>query len=163
MPLNLSNKLAKGGNFNQVFELVKSSVEKSLGLHRAGLTLVLADLPSALGAYHIMGSNLIVVNRVMLDAMRSLTKSREELNSFLFSILTHEYLHSLGYVDEAQVRPLVRRISEENLGSNHLSASMATGNLFDLYPQLRAMDQRRFGEDFEIIKEFDKSSMPYIG
>ncbi len=142
---------------------MKTSVEQVLRLHRAGLTLVLAALPNGLGAYHVAGSNIIVLNRSILGAVKSIARSDEELNSFIYSILTHEYLHSLGYMEESQVRPLVRRISQESLGPDHPSVTMASGDLFNLYPQLRALGEGKTGEDFEIIKEFDRSSMPYIG
>ena len=138
-------------------------VDGTLGLHRARLTLILADLPNAIGAYHISGSNLIVLNRVVLNAMKTITKSSEELNAFVFSILMHEYLHSLGYGEEVLVRSLVKRVSEENLGRDHPSVRMANGNLFRLYPQLRGMGEGKLGQEFEVIKDFDKSSMPYIG
>ncbi|MFQ6012006.1 MAG: hypothetical protein ACE5KG_07520, partial [Nitrososphaerales archaeon] len=95
--LNLKVRLAHAKNFNEVFDIVKTSVEQVLSIHRAGLTLVLAELPNGLGAYHVSGSNIIVLNRSILDAVRSVARSEEELNSFIFSILTHEYLHSLGY------------------------------------------------------------------
>src|SRR3972149_4732065 len=130
-------------DFNEVFELVKYTVERSLGKHRAGLTLVLAELPNYVGAYHIMGSNLIVMNRVLLDAIKAITKSKAELNSFIFSILAHEYLHSIGYVDERDVRLLVRRVSIENFGESHDTVKMAMGDLFALYPQLRGLGPGR--------------------
>lgn len=155
--------MAQATNFDKVFEIVKASVEDVLGLHRAGLTLVLAYLPNGLGAYHVSGSNALVLNRSILDGIRSVTRSDEEVNSFIYSILTHEYLHSLGYVEESQVRPLVRRISQESLGPDHPAVTLASGDLFNLYPQLRALGEGKVGEDFEIIKEFDRSSMPYIG
>jgi len=124
--------LSEDLNFNQVFELVKKATEKTLKKHRAGLTLILAELPNFVGAYHVMGSNLIVMNKAILDGVADLAKSREELNSFIFSILTHEYLHSLGYVDEGVVRRLVRRISEENFGRYHLATRMAEGDIISI-------------------------------
>ena len=159
----LALKLEGCRDFNEVFELVKHLVERSLGKHRAGLTLVLAELPNYVGAYHVMGSNLIVMNRMLLDAMKAITKSKAELNSFIFSILTHEYLHSIGYTDEREVRLLVRRVSIENFGESHETVKMAMGDLFGLYPQLRGLGLGRIGEDFTVIKKFDESSMPYIG
>lgn len=159
----LASKLENCKDFNEVFELVKHTVEKSLHKHRAGLTLVLAELPNYVGAYHIMGSNLIVMNKVLLNTMKTITKSKTELNSFIFSILAHEYLHSIGYTDEKDVRLLVRRVSVENFGESHETVRMATGDLFGLYPQLKALGPGRSGKDFTVIKNFDESSMPYIG
>ncbi len=127
------------------------------------MTLVLAELPNYVGAYHIMGSNIIVMNETILNAVKVLAKSKAELNSFIFSILAHEYLHSIGYTDERDVRPLVTKISTENFGENHQTVKLAVGDLFTLYPQLRSLGIGRTGRDFTTIKEFDKSSMPYIG
>ena len=127
------------------------------------MTLVLAELPNYVGAYHIMGSNIIVMNETILNAVRVLAKSKAELNSFIFSILAHEYLHSIGYTDERDVRPLVAKISTENFGGDHQTVKLAVGDLFTLYPQLRSLGMGRTGKDFTVIKEFDKSSMPYIG
>jgi hypothetical protein len=150
-------------NLNEIFEIVKSAVEKSLGKHRAGLTLVLAELPNYVGAYHIMGSNIIVMNGTILNAVKALAKSKAEFNSFIFSILAHEYLHSIGYTDERSVRPLVRKISGENFGEEHQTVKLASADLFTLYPDLKMLGLGRTGKDFTIVKEFDKSSMPYIG
>jgi hypothetical protein len=40
---------------------------------------------------------------------------------------------------------------------------MARGSLFELYPQLKLLQRRGFGTEFEVVREFDRSSMPYIG
>jgi hypothetical protein len=69
---------------------------------RGGLMLYLANLPPQIGALHQVGSNSIVLNRLVLKAIESLAKSRRELNSFIYTILLHEYLHSLGYIDEQE-------------------------------------------------------------
>src|SRR5919201_518041 len=79
-------------DFNEAFELVKSTIEAKFKMHRAGLSLILQGLPTKLGAYHVLGSNLIIVNKRVLDIIR-IYKSIEEYNSFLFMVLAHEYLH----------------------------------------------------------------------
>lgn len=159
---NLREELAKNG-FDHVFELVKKAVQSSLGIRRAGLTLVLQEIPNYIGAYHIIGSNIIVLNRTLLKAVESLAQSKEELNSYIFTVLAHEYLHSLGYTDEAEVRKLVRKISVENFGEAHHTTKMALGDFTNLYPQLRSLGPGKASEAFEVVKDFDKSSMPYIG
>lgn len=159
----LAERLARNLSFDEIFELVKKTVEKSLRKHRAGLTLVLNELPNAIGAYHEVGSNLIVMNRTILDAVAALGKTKEELNGFIFSILLHEYLHSLGYLDETEVRKLVYHIVEENLGRDHVATRMAGLGIVEIYPELRYLGEGAVGQKPEIIKNFDKSSMSYIG
>ena len=48
-------------DFNDAFELVKMAVNEKFKMHRAGLSLILQGLPNNLGAYHILGSNMIVL------------------------------------------------------------------------------------------------------
>ncbi|HVB11549.1 MAG TPA: hypothetical protein VNE86_00345, partial [Nitrososphaerales archaeon] len=57
-------------NFDEIFELVKRVVEEELGVHRAGLTLVLANMSSEVGAYHPMGANVIVVNKALINGLQ---------------------------------------------------------------------------------------------
>lgn len=159
---NYEDKLDVAESFNDVFEIVKKSVEESIGLHRAGLTLVLVELPNYVGAYHQLGSNAIVMNKTLLNAVASLAKSRRECNSYTYMILLHEYLHSLGYVEEEEVRPLVNSITRKAFGEHHVAAQMASQPLTSLYPELRHLGSGRVGVKPEIIKNFDESSAQYI-
>lgn len=163
MPDDLKIRLETSDSFDEVFDIVKRTVEKTLAMHRAGLTLVLAELPNFIGAYHIMGSNLIVMNKTILELVKARAKSKAELNAFVYSILTHEYLHSLGVYDEGRVRELLNRVSVDNFGVGHLTVEMASGNLAEIYPELKYLGRGRSGEDFEVVHDFDKSSMSYIG
>ncbi len=155
--------MSKDVGFDELFEMVKRAVEKTLRRHRAGLTLVLMELPNAIGAYHAVGSNLIVMNRTILNLISTLGKSREEVNAFIFSILVHEYLHALGYLDEGEVRGLVYRVSEDNLGRAHPATRLSSGSISEIYPELRSLGEGKVGREFQVVKNFDTSSMPYIG
>lgn len=159
---NIREELAKDG-FDHVFELVKKAVQRSLGIRRAGLTLILAEIPNYIGAYHVVGSNIIVLNKTLLKAVESVAKTKEESNSYIFTVLAHEYLHSLGYGDEGEVRRLVQRVCSENFGEDHYTVKMAWGNFMEMYPQLRLLGPGRTSQEFEVVKDFDRSSMPYIG
>jgi len=90
-------------DFNDAFELVKMAVNEKFKMHRAGLSLILQGLPTNLGAYHVLGSNMIILNRRILDIIRK-RKSDQEYNSYLFMVLAHEYIHSFGIVEEIRVR-----------------------------------------------------------
>jgi hypothetical protein len=37
-------------------------------MHRAGLSLLLQGLPTNLGAYHVLGSSIIIINRRILNS-----------------------------------------------------------------------------------------------
>jgi hypothetical protein len=80
------NKLLRLQNFDEAFELVKKTVDAKFKMHRAGLSLVLQRLPTKLGAYHVLGSNIIIINRRILDIIKT-RRSLEEYNSYLFMVL----------------------------------------------------------------------------
>ncbi|HOO54939.1 MAG TPA: hypothetical protein PLM24_10435 [Methanothrix sp.] len=149
-----------------VFEVVKAAVLKSTGKSRGGVMLGLADLgnhPRGLfGGFFTVGSNVIVMNKIPLQRIR---ETRPELyKPYAFFVLLHEYIHTLGYLDEALVRSKVFEIARDSLGEDHPATRIAadiSGFLKDLvYPEAawRPDDER-----IEIVKGFDRSSVPYIG
>ncbi|WNZ28946.1 MAG: hypothetical protein IAX21_09960 [Candidatus Bathyarchaeota archaeon] len=80
--------------FQGVWEIVKETVKVFLGKQRQGMLLFLDDMPLQLGAYHQLGTNNIVLNRSLLNIVETVTKSKKLVNAFVYSILTHEYLHA---------------------------------------------------------------------
>jgi hypothetical protein len=158
-------KIAQLRDFNEAFELVKSAVLAKFNMHRAGLSLILQVMPSNLGAYHILGSNVIVVNRAVLAFIKEVSKSQEHYNSYLFMVLAHEYIHSFGIVDENTVRHMTYDLCRDLLGDNHPSTKMAKDDPSSLYPELKTLFSSapgRFGSEFEVIKNFDRTNMSYI-
>ena len=64
------NMLLQLKDFNEVFEFVKSSVNSVYEMKRAGLSLMLHGMPTRVGAYHVLGSNVIAVNSILLDLVK---------------------------------------------------------------------------------------------
>jgi len=159
--LNLPERILKIKDFNEAFELVKLAVNIKFDMHRAGLSLILHGLPSRIGAYHILGSNVIVVNRTILNMIQQ-QKSIEEYNSYLFMVLSHEYLHSFGIIDELGVRQMTYELCSSLLGIDHPASMMAKGDPSTLFPELTLLKVDRFDEEFEVIKDFDKTTQSYI-
>ena len=149
-------------DYGDIFDLVKRAVRETLGRERAGLMLYLGNLPLNVGAFYPLGSNVIVLNRRVLELVSRSARSITEVNSFLFTILLHEYLHSLGYVDEGKVRRLVYEISVELFGPDHPAVRMA------LNPPLPRVSpsEARFGApvdpELELVKDFERSNQSYI-
>jgi hypothetical protein len=77
-------------------------------------------------------------------------------------VLAHEYLHSLGIVDENRVRQMTYDLCRTLLGEDHSSTKMAKEDPSSLFPQLRGMMQTQFGREFQIVKNFDKAGQSYI-
>lgn len=154
--------LSVADGFDGIFEMVKSATERSLRMHRAGLTLVLGDIPNSVGAYHEMGSNAIVMNRNLLRIVERLSRSRSKRNSYVFMILLHEYLHSLGYTSDRRVRELGKEIAEAYLGRNHMAGEMAVRPLDEFFPDFGKLAAFRDKGDYQTVGRFDSSSTSYI-
>jgi hypothetical protein len=105
--------------------VVKRSVKDFLNMERTGLELYLKELPLEVGAFHKMGTNIIVMNRALIDRVVEAQVSFAEMRSFIFNILLHEYLHSLGIYDELKTRRLTYEISKVSLGEKHPATILA--------------------------------------
>jgi hypothetical protein len=161
--LDYPAELEKCEDFSDVFELVKKAVKDVLGKWRVGLMLVLADLPLSIGAYHSLGSNSIVMNRKILEAVKNSTKSKRKLNLWIFLVLLHEYLHSLGYIDEFEVKTLSIKIISEKFGKEHPLTQLALKGLTSIFSENilnKALNIKT--EQPKLIKSFEKINQPYI-
>ena len=161
-PTENREKLASAMGFDEVFELVKKAVDQVMGIHRAGLTLVLGDIPNQVGAYHQMGSNAIVMNRNLMKIVWRSTQSQSRRNAYTFMILLHEYLHSLGFEDDGQVRDLSKKITDAFVGDGHIAADMAVSSLDKFFPEINQFSMFRDNGAFETVPKFDSSSTSYI-
>lgn len=158
----LPEVIREADSFDELFKMVKKVVERSLGLRRAGLGLILADLPMNIAGFTAVGSNSIVLNRRLLASIKTVTDSKEELNSFVFIVLLHEYLHTLGYGEDT-TRRLVRDIVERELGPEHLATKLAKKSPYEIYPEIMNVKPPSGSSDEVIIvKDFDTDSVTYI-
>ena len=164
----LNARLDACGNLADIFELVKEATKSFLGQHRAGLMLGMANLGmrrgSFVGAFHPIGSNIIVMNKAPFDvALR--TTDKKVLNGYCFHLLLHEYLHALGYVSEEEVRDLVHRVCSLALGKDNPATVMAERGIAFYFPKVTYFSQSiPIPRDLqiELVKDFDKSSAGYI-
>ena len=157
-----TERLDQCQDFVDVFELVKKSAEHSLGRRRAGLMLYLAKLPNHIGAFHTMGTNGIVMNRTTLDMITHSARSLREINSYVYSILLHEYLHSLGYTGEREVRKLVYDVSLDTFGPEHPATQIASKGPSAILPGITPEENPNAVPDFEVIPDLERSSQRYI-
>ncbi|MGA1821758.1 MAG: hypothetical protein ACMUIG_04455 [Thermoplasmatota archaeon] len=150
----------------KMFELVKKLVEHRLRKHRAGLMLGMTDLGITnngfVGAYFTVGSNAIIVNRQALNAVQA--GNPDLYKPYMFYILMHEYIHSLGYTDEAETRSIAAGICRYAFGRNHDVTRIAS----DFSGMLNDIVMPKYGEikpydgTIELIAGFDQSSTSYI-
>ena len=121
---DFSRQLDECNNLEQIFMLVQEAVKKSIQIRRDNMQISLMNLPSFIGGFHPLGSNVIGVNKGLLQAVLEIC-GKKTAKSFLFHVLLHEYLHSLGLVDEGRTDALAYQISENLLGENHPSTLIA--------------------------------------
>ncbi|MFW6194555.1 MAG: hypothetical protein ACOC5L_03440 [Halobacteriota archaeon] len=154
------NRLDQCDDYCDIFEIVKEVVENSIGRRRAGLILGLSDLPTHIGAMYQVGSNFILVNRILLNEVKR-TSDKELRNAYIFHILLHEYIHSLGLIDEKKTQSLTYSICREALGENHPSTLMARdgiGHYFS-FAGLRGPNELT---EIELVKDFERENLGYF-
>ena len=89
--------------------------------------------------------------------MRAHARSTREFNSFVFVVLAHEYLHSLGYLSERAVRPVTARVARIAFGPTHPATQMAEGDTWRMYPFLQDAPSGQ-GQRLKIVSGFDRAS-----
>jgi len=156
-PFALASLLESRADFDRVFRVVRGAVRRALGIERTGLGLGLSDLPPSLGAYWQVTGNIIVMNEGLVHAMEANASSVLEFNSFVYVILAHEYLHALGYLDEAEVRRVTAYVTRTVFGGSHPATHMAEGDLWRMYPFL-AYAPRGQGRRLRLVRGFDRAS-----
>lgn len=163
--LTVAERLERAKDIPDVFEAVKASVRKVLGRERAGLMVVtqeIGNVPNGFfGGYFVVGANAIVVNQTPL---RRIQETEPALYiPWLYGLLLHEYLHSLGILDEAEVRKVTNQVAQAVLGAQHPAARMAAnpmeylGNLAWPHVVWQPRDV-----PFEIVKGLDRDATSYI-
>jgi hypothetical protein len=156
-PFPLARLLESRADYDAVFRVVRDAVHRVLGIERPGLGLGLSNLPPYVGAYWQVTGNLIVMNEGLVQAMRANAESPLEFNSFVYVILAHEYLHSLGYLDEAAVRKVTAHVTRTAFGPDHPATRMAEGDLWRQYPFL-AYAPGGTGQRLKVVSRFDLAS-----
>jgi len=119
------------------FELVKEAVRKSERRSRAGLMLGLQELGSTLngfiGAYYQIASNIIIVNSTPIR--RIIETNPNLLKPYGFHVLLHEYIHSLGFLDEEITEKKTYKITKEFFGKDHIATKLSA-NIKEFFPNL---------------------------
>lgn len=154
---DLTTRLDKAASYGEVWEIVKDTVTSSLHKKRSGMMLFLDDLPIQLGAYHSIGTNNIVLNRVLVEIVEAKLESKRIVNALIYNLLLHEYLHALGEYSEIDVRRMVYEIAKRSFGENHVATSLAKKSPWALLKDIplgRVSIPKRV---IEIVKDFEKT------
>ena len=151
------NRLDNAATYAEVWEIVKDTVDFALQRRRAGMLLFLDDLPIQLGAYHPLGTNNIVLNRVLVQIVEAEGEPRNVVNALIYNLLVHEYLHALGEVSEVAVREIVARVAEKCFGKDYLAAQVAVKSPWTLLKGIPPQAVNVPRRVMEIVKDFEKT------
>ena len=165
MDKNFVKKLKESNSIPDIFEIIKEAVWKTINRSRAGLDLGLVEMGNApegfLGAYYVSGSNIIVMNETPFKRIQETNPNL--LTPYIFSVLLHEYLHSLGIFDEEKVRKLTYGISSEIFGEENIVTQIAK-DMRKFFPNfIYPEGAPQINEPIKLVKDFDRSSIRYIG
>ena len=153
-------RLEKAKDLADIFEIVKDAVNAQLGLSRGGLMLGIAELGGDphgwIGGFFPVGTNIIVMNKGPMDRIKA--QQPELYKPYCFHILLHEYVHTVGYMDEALPRKRSLEISEKLFGKDHLATKMAM-DISQFFPYITYSIPTKPPEDMsmELVKGFDRS------
>jgi len=150
-------RLETAANYGDVWEIVKDTVEFALHKRRSGIMLFLDDLPVQLGAYHPVGTNNIVLNRVLVQIVEAAVESKRVVNALVYNLLIHEYLHTLGELSEVAVRNVVVEVAKKCFGEDYIVTQVAVKSPWSLLkgiPLEGVSVPKRF---MEIVKNFEKT------
>jgi len=151
------SRLENAKNYGEIWEITKDTVYFSLHKRRNAMMLFLDDLPIQLGAYHTVGTNNIVLNRVLVQIVEASISSRRVVNALVYNLLVHEYLHALGEYSELEVRRMVHSIARECFGEDHSVTVIAEKTPWTLLKGIPLEAVNVPKQVMEIVKDFEKS------
>lgn len=152
-----------------IFEKVQGDVKQTLGRHRVGLSLGLAEMGmyrgGFIGGMHFAPGTDIVMNKTPLRKIIK-EQSYDIIFAYTYHILLHEYVHSLGVLNEQQCREITLRISEKIFQDvDHPAIILAKNGIGAYFPDLNLIyappEYRPDGISIEYIHGFDKESYSY--
>jgi hypothetical protein len=152
----------------EIFEKVKKDVKKVYGRHRAGLSLGLIEMGmfsgGFIGGMHFHPGTDIVMNKTPLKIILK-EQPYEIVWAYTYHILLHEYIHSLGVLDEKKCRIITLNVTEEIFKeADHPAVLLARKGIGTYFPNLHliyAPPDLRPDVPIEYIFNFDQESYDY--
>jgi hypothetical protein len=150
----------------EIFVKVKRDVRKVTGRQRAGLSLGLVEMGKYQGGFiggmHFAPGTDIVMNKTPLKILLD-QQPYEIIWAYTYHILLHEYIHSLGELNEQKCRIITLSVSEEIFKeTSHPAVILAKKGIGAYFPNLKLIysppDLKPDGISIEYIKYFDRES-----
>lgn len=165
MNRHFSDRIKDVETIPDIFELVKEVVWDTAKRSRAGLDLGLMEMGNQpggfVGGFYVTGSNIIMMNETPLRRIQE--TSPELLTPYIFSVLLHEYLHSLGIFDEERVRAMSCEICTQTFSQRNV-VTQITKDMKKFFPNFIYPDGApEVAGPVRLVPDFDRSSIRYIG
>jgi hypothetical protein len=120
-------KLEAAKDIPGIFEVVMQAVKEQMGFVRSGLELGLVEIGAVngtlIGCLHPFGTNVLVVNRLPLERVRESTP--QFCKSYLFHVLLHEYMHTVGIWDEVVIHDGILAMTRQLFSAEHPATKLA--------------------------------------
>ena len=139
MNTNYINKYDLIGNndFSGLFNLVREIISDQMHKKRSHILLGLIELGfnrgGFIGGLHLGGTNEIFLNKSALKVMEQESKP-EYYKAYLFILLLHEYIHSVGVMNELRTRKFTRVIAQDVFGPEHPVTKLAVEGIQKYFP-----------------------------
>lgn len=153
----------------EIFKRVKKDVMKVYRRHRAGLSLGLVEMGiyggGFIGGMHFSPGTDIVMNKTPLEVIMK-EQPNEIVWAYTYHILLHEYIHSLGILNEQRCRAITLKITENVFKeAEHPAIILAKNGIGSYFPNLPLIyappDLSPDGISIEYIHDFDHESYDY--
>jgi len=153
-----------------IFEKVKRDVTKETGRHRAGLSLGLIEMGmfhgGFIGGMFFSGGTMILMNITPLRIIVE-QQSDEIIWAYVYHILLHEYLHSLGFLNERRCHEITLQISRNIFHDpTHPAVVLAERGIGAYFPDLPLIyappNFDPSSSRIERVKDFDRESFRYF-
>jgi hypothetical protein len=153
-----------------IFERVKEDVRRVKKKRRAGLRLGLVEWGMSekgfIGGMHLYPGTEIIMNKTPL--IKLLEKQPYEIVwAYTYHILLHEYIHSLGFLNEWQCREIALEVSKAIFSEeDHPAIQLAKKGIGAFFPNLKLIyappgyqPDGRIPKEY--ISDFDRESFEY--
>ena len=119
-----------------------------------------------IGGMHFYPGHEIVMNKSPLKIILE-SQSYEIIWAYTYHKLLHEYIHSLGKIEEYQCREITLKVTEEIFKeTDHPAMILAKNGIGAFIPNLKIIyvppERRPEGIPIEYVHGFDRESLTYF-
>lgn len=148
--------LISSNDFSGLFNLVREIISYRMNRKRSHILLGLIELGfnrgGFIGGLHLGGTNEIFLNKSALKVMKEESEN-QFYKAYVFILLLHEYIHSIGVMNELRTRNLTKRIVVDIFSENHPISKLAIEGIQKYFPY--NFDSRKYVPTKEEMKTIE--------